>query len=66
MGERDAYNDRINAAAKCPNSVSIISDGMQQAHCTVPYTGNRTNIDFSLKQHIQGVLVHNKCFHVFR
>jgi hypothetical protein len=38
MGERVAYMDRIKEARTYPNStISMIGDGMQQSHSTIPW-----------------------------
>ena len=45
--------------------VSIITDGMMQAYCYLPWYGN-FNSSRHLPQHIQGVLSHGRDMNVFR
>jgi hypothetical protein len=62
MGERLTYNERRQEARQfTKNCLSMISDGMQQAHCILPYMGNLDSFGAdSLPQHLQGVLVHGR------
>jgi hypothetical protein len=62
MGERLTYTERRQEAKQFPkNYLSMISDGMQQAHCTLPYMGNLDSFGAdALPQHLQGVLVHGR------
>jgi hypothetical protein len=68
MGERMQYAERRNLAAKYPSeALSIISDGMQQAHCLLPWFANNSSWgNDSLTQHIQGVNVHGRKCLMFR
>ena len=45
--------------------MSIISDGMAQIHCELPYMGNAVTFPKKCTQHLQGVLDHGQGFHVF-
>ena len=38
--------------------MSLIIDGMDQAHSRIPHLGNNKEFSEPLSQHIQGVLVH--------
>jgi hypothetical protein len=41
-------------------NLSMISDGMQQTHCVLPWLSNLSSIGKGLSQHIQGVLMHGR------
>jgi hypothetical protein len=59
MLERDSYTKRRLHALRNPTTVfSCIIDGMDQSHSRMPYLGSQNSFTNSLKQHIQGVLVH--------
>jgi hypothetical protein len=62
MGERIKYIERRNEAVKSKNEIlSIISDGMAQNHCELPYQANVNSFGSDqLSQHLQGCLVHGK------
>lgn len=67
MGERATYAQRSQLALQSPQDyLSIATDGMQQAHCMLPYLGNQNNLGAALPQHFQGVLVHGRFFNMFR
>ncbi len=69
MGERMAYYKKRNSATKEPlKYVSIISDGMAQGHCKLPWMANLKDIDFDkqLEQHLQGVYAHGRSIGIFR
>lgn len=55
MGEREQYAARIRDAMNNPGLFcSIISDGMAQSHCELPYFGNSYSFPEPLTQHFQG------------
>jgi hypothetical protein len=55
MSERRAYAERRKQAREHPNDyVSIISDGMAQGHCLLPYYGNQDTFSCPSPQHFQG------------
>lgn len=67
MGERCGYAQRCQLAIQSPEEyLSIATDGMQQAHCMLPYFGNLNGLGIQLPQHFQGVLVHGRVFNMFR
>jgi hypothetical protein len=67
MGERCTYAQRIQLAKQSPQEyLSLATDGMQQAHCLLPYHSNLDNFSTCLPQHFQGVLVHGRLFNMFR
>ena len=67
MGERQCYYERRNEAMQRPTTVwSLISDGMAQIHCQLPYQAGLSDFPVKLPQHIQGVLVHGKLMDVHR
>jgi len=67
MGERLAYADRIMQALQSPRQYfSLISDGMAQNHCILPWCGNLTQITNGCAQHIQGCLAHGRGLTLFR
>ena len=45
---------------------SVITDGMAQAHCELPYLGNKCNPSKKCTQHLQGILEHGYGVHFFR
>jgi len=60
MGERACYRARKSEAKKdISDALSIISDGMAQNHCQLPYWGNIKEVP-GIKQHLQGVLSHGR------
>lgn len=61
MGERLSYYARRHRAESQPNDYcSIISDGMQQSHCEIPWMGNLSKRCLALPHHIQGVIAHGR------
>lgn len=47
--------------------LSIITDGMAQSHCQLPWLGNLSSFNKScLPQHIQGVMMHGRKILLFR
>eukprot|EP01036_Dinobryon_divergens_P034074 gene34074-44025_t len=67
MGEREQYAARIRDAMNNPGLFcSIISDGMAQSHCELPYFGNSYSFPEPLTQHFQGCLNHGRSFTIFR
>ena len=67
MGERKTYAQRVDEALKLPQFyMSIISDGMAQNHCSLPWFGNQKQFGSCLTQHLQGLLNHGRRFTFFR
>jgi len=67
MGERRKYYDRKFLGSSQPQSyVSTISDGMQQAHCQIPYRANQTSFQEPITQHLQGTIRHGQKIRVYR
>ena len=61
MGERLHYANHIQEAVKYPSvALSIISDGMQQGHCKLPWYGTNASAPLTITQQLQGVLVHGR------
>ena len=68
MRDRDMYAQRKKLAELYPNQyLSIITDGMQQTHCELPYSGNKipTGVN-KLKQHLQGITSHFRRTRMYR
>jgi hypothetical protein len=66
MNERRLYYSRKWKAIQEPKKfLSIITDGMAQAHCELPYYANVEQAE-SLTQHIQGVMVHGRFINIYR
>ena len=40
--------------------LSLITDGMAQSHCVLPYLKNLSSVSTPLTQHIQGVILHGR------
>lgn len=60
-------NDRCVQAIEAPISyLSIISDGMAQNHCKLPWHGNLHGASKTLTQHIQGIIAHGRRTLLFR
>ena len=58
---------RIEEACKLPSEfVSIVTDGMAQTHCNLPWLGNLAQFSQCLKQHLQGVLCHGRVLTIYR
>ena len=68
MNERKSYALRRNQAYELPEMhMSIISDGMAQAHCMLPWFSNQYQFgDYYVPQHLQGVLNHARQFTFYR
>ena len=67
MGERMTYGCRRDQAIAEPSKyLSIISDGMAQNHCQLPYLGNQDTWATLFPQHFQGVLLHGRRMKMFR
>ena len=68
MRDRDLYAQRKKLAELYPRQyLSLITDGMQQTHCELPYSANRqTHGVNKLKQHLQGVTTHYRRTRMFR
>lgn len=66
MGERVAYARRGTLAMQMPTMyLSIVSDGMAQNHCILPWLGNLSQVK-GLPQHLQGVLRHGRGLTLYR
>jgi hypothetical protein len=66
MGERLAYYRRRVLAEQLPSEyLSLISDGMAQEHCKLPWCANYSKVK-TLPHHIQGVLMHGRTMQVYR
>lgn len=66
MGERIEYSKRRNNAEREPDVFcSMISDGMAQNHCKLPWWSNNKDVT-PMVQHLQGVLNHGRFFNVYR
>eukprot|EP01039_Chlorochromonas_danica_P012126 gene12126-13782_t len=67
MKERQLYYERRRLARENPKEyMSIISDGMAQVHCELPWQANLDSFPAKLTQHFQGVLEHGKKVSIFR
>jgi hypothetical protein len=67
MAERAAYYDRIRLAIENPKIyLSMISDGMAQIHCELPYFGNMHQYSKTIPQHLQGILCHGRSMYIYR
>jgi hypothetical protein len=67
MGERICYYKRRNDAIIMPSEyMSLIADGMQQAHCLLPWHSNMYQFGNPLPQHFQGVLNHGRNIKMYR
>lgn len=67
MGERRTYYSRRNLALiESWVYLSGITDGMQQNRCLLPWFGNNKPPPKHLKQHLQGVLLHDRNMRVYR
>jgi hypothetical protein len=60
MGERLSYFNKCQLAIQMPSLyLSLVTDGMAQSHCVLPWMGN-LNQTAGIAQHIQGVLLHGR------
>ncbi len=67
MGERLTYGTRRQQAMSYPSEfISLISDGMAQIHCELPWYANNKDVDCKLTQHLQGVLCHGRSLTIYR
>jgi hypothetical protein len=69
MGERLLYAQRIDEAVSHSNEgrfLSLVMDGMQQAHSELPWFANTLTANDKLKQHLQGVTTHGKRSRIYR
>ena len=67
MKDRSLYDARRGFAAKKPKeALSLITDGMQQTHCELPYSANRYPHSNKLKQHLQGITCHGRRTKMYR
>ena len=68
MRDRDLYAQRKKLAELYPcQYFSMITDGMQQTHCELPYSGNRMPTGSNkLKQHLQGITSHFRRTRMYR
>ena len=66
MGERLAYYVRRTSGEQYQRAhLSLISDGMAQIHCQLPWCANLTTLQ-SLPHHIQGVIAHGRKIFMYR
>jgi hypothetical protein len=66
MGERLAYYDRRTKGEMMQKEyLSMISDGMAQHHCMLPWSANLNQLK-SLPHHIQGVILHGRKIFMYR
>jgi hypothetical protein len=66
MNERRLYYGRKWKATIEPKKfLSVITDGMAQVHCQLPYYANVDQGE-NLPQHLQGVLVHGRFINIYR
>lgn len=66
MGERLAYYNRRSLGEQMQEDhLSLISDGMAQHHCQLPWSANLNAIR-TLPHHIQGVLMHGRKLNMYR
>ena len=67
MSERMTYANRSQLAMQMPQQhLSLISDGMAQTHCILPWLGNITLLGKGCAQHLQGVLLHGRKLVIYR
>ena len=66
MGERQTYYHRRHLGQVYPSEyLSLITDGMAQQHCILPWMKG-LNSPVDIKQHLQGTLVHGKSIVIYR
>jgi hypothetical protein len=46
--------------------LSIVTDGMAQQHCLLPWLANLSQFPKYLPQHLQGVMIHGRLLRMFR
>jgi hypothetical protein len=67
MGERMSYHDRITESKVNPSRIlSLVSDGMAQTHCVLPWLANLAQFPKCLPQHIQCVHLHSRHTFLYR
>ena len=68
MADRNLYQQRKKQCELYPQLyMSVITDGMQQSHCELPYSGNKVPTGVNkLKQHLQGVTTHFRRTRMYR
>ena len=68
MRDRDFYSQRKKLSELYPGQYfSMITDGMQQTHCELPYSGNQLPTGSNkLKQHLQGITSHFRRTRMYR
>lgn len=64
MGERNSYYER-RAKGSLPGYLSLITDGMAQMHCILPWLKGKAQ-PTNIKQHLQGTFVHGKGIYIYR
>lgn len=58
--------NRVTKATMYPRCyLSLISDGMAQIHCLLPYLKNLASIA-TIQQHLQGVFLHGRGIKIYR
>ncbi|MFY7730220.1 MAG: hypothetical protein ACOVRN_11940 [Flavobacterium sp.] len=66
MGERlEYYKRRVKAELNPHEYLSIITDGMAQHHCCLPWCANIGSAN-TLPHHIQGLIVHGRKINIYR
>ena len=66
MGEREMYYAcRGFALRESWDYISTITDGMQQIRCLLPWYGHKKPPPVHKKQHLQGVLMHDRMMRVY-
>lgn len=68
MGERMTYYERRAQAMLIPKDyLSLITDGMTQLHCILPFMKGKVQpSNVNLNQHLQGTLVHGQGIFIYR
>ena len=67
MSDRLLYGERKKQSQLYPTVyLSLITDGMQQTHCELPYSGNTVQHANKVKQHLQGVTSHFRRTKMYR
>jgi hypothetical protein len=67
MGEREIYYEHSRLAIDAPSRyMSVISDGMAQNHCELPYFSNLHQYANRIGQHLQGILSHGQSMTIYR
>jgi hypothetical protein len=66
MGERGTYySTRFLGLTDPKNHASLITDGMTQSHCILPWLKGK-NQPVMLPQHLQGTFVHGRSIYIYR